>query len=158
MIPQMRTGLLDEPVDATPQSVDFVKKLMAMALSLVTKAGESAAVYAKHAGRRTVLPADVNRGLMYQSKIFMSEVTDEEIEESYGTVSEAFEDTTDSNSDDDDDDDEDEEEEEWTASSCHCTSCSGMNEAADTWDTYEPEDEVLKYLKDRTDEIISKKL
>jgi hypothetical protein len=69
---------------------------------------------------------------------------------------------------DDESSDEEEEEEElqeqeeeeqvWTRSTCSCEVCCGMNDAADTWDTYEPEDDVLRYLKEKTDEIISKKL
>jgi hypothetical protein len=166
----MRTGLLDEPSEITQeQSLDLVKKLMALTLSLVTRSGESAAIYATHAGRPTaVLSDDVNRGLMYQSKIFMSQVTDEEVIESYGTVNEALDaDETDTDEDDEDDDSEEEEEavavqeeeeQGWTRSDCSCVICKGMNDAADTWDTYEPEDEVLRYLKSRTDEIIAKKL
>ena len=157
----MRTGLLDEaPSEAIQeQNVELIKKLMALTLSLVTKSGENAAVYATHAGRPQVLAADVNRGLMYQSKIFMSCVTDDEVSESYDAVDDAMNDESESDTSSSGWEDELEEEEkkvEWTRSSCTCDVCTGMNDAAETWESYDPEDDLLKYLKARTDEIISK--
>jgi hypothetical protein len=155
----MRTGLIDVPATVTPESLDVVKRLMALSLSLVSRAGTSAATYAAHAGRPShTLVADVNRALMYQSKTFMHQVTDEEVAESYEVVEEAFQEDDDDSDDDTDGEQHQEKEVEWTLSACTCEVCVGMNEAADTWDTYEPEDEVLQYLKSRTDAILAKKI
>ena len=110
---------------------DVAKRMMALTVSLVGKAGENAAVYAVHAGRRTVSPADINRALQYQAKTFLATVTEDEVGEALEDVDRACaedddsaedsSDAEDSNDDaedmetssgEDEDDNEDEEEDE----------------------------------------------
>lgn len=153
--------------ESVPAGVDEVaRRMMALAVSMVGRAGENAAVYTVHAGRKTVTPSDVNRALQYQAKTFLATVTDAEVEEAAGDVARACEEASSSSEDDDEsmiseDSDDDEEEDDddagpWTASACACDICAGMNEAHDTWGSYAPEDEALAYLKNLTDKFLEK--
>ncbi len=168
----MRAGL-GHPNDAPalPPGVDDVaKRMMALSVSLVGRAGENAAVYAVHAGRHDVLPQDVHRALQYQAKTFLTTVTDDEVADALEDVTRACDDASDSDEataseetesemselseEDDLEADGDEDEATWTRSACDCEICVGMNEAHETWETYAPEDEALKYLKDITDKFL----
>lgn len=181
----MRAGLghpSDEP--SPPAGVaDVTRRMMALVVSMVGRAGENAALYAVHAGRKTVVPQDVHRAMQYQSKVFLTDVTEDDVEEALEDVTRACEATS---SDDDDDDAEsstddcstestgsnddgsessseeaeneatDNGDETWTSSACTCETCLGMNEAHDTWDSYAPEDEALAYVKGLTDSFLKK--
>lgn len=173
---KLRTGIGHpaEPERLPAGVEDVTKRMMALTVSLVGKAGENAAVYAVHAGRQTVSPVDINRALQYQAKTFLATVTEDEVGEALEDVDRACADDEDSDDDaddtsdaedmetssgedeDEDDKEEEEEEEAWTLSSCRCKVCAGMNDAHDTWDAYEPEDEALQYLKHVTNKILSK--
>lgn len=165
----MRTGL-GHPCDAPrlPAGVDDVaRRMMALTVSMVSRAGENAAVYAEHAGRKDVVPKDVHRALQYQAKTFLGTVTDDEVQDALEDVTkaceedfsdddseEAFDDESDLETDEEDADPAHDGDEVWTPSACTCDICAGMNEAHDTWDTYAPEDEALAYLKSLTDNFL----
>jgi hypothetical protein len=177
----MRAGLghpSDDGADLPAGVEDVTRRMMALAVSMVGRAGENAAVYAVHAGRREVVPQDVHRAMQYQSKVFLTDVTEADVAEALEDVTRAC-DATDSDSEEEDDtidtesdeeassssseeedvDEEKEEEEDvevWTVSTCACAVCAGMNEAHDTWGSYAPEDEALAYLKNMTDKILAK--
>jgi hypothetical protein len=159
MIPEtpMRAGV-GSALDATivsPQEEEHSKKMMSMCLALVAKAGEAAITYAEHAGRTKASRNDVHRGLQFQAKTFFDTVTDEEVMEAREDVNKAFDETVSDEEEDEEEDDNEETEEAWSVSTCSCVTCTKMNEAAETWSTYMPDDEVLIYLKGLTDKVLN---
>lgn len=134
---------------------ELTKRLVSLCVALVAKAGETAAVYAVHAGRQTVTRDDVTLALQYQSKTFFDEVTEEEVMEAREEVNAAYDASSTSGEDEEEAVETAEEEQlEWTKSGCTCKICAGMNDASETWDDWEPEDEVLLYLKRMTNKYM----
>lgn len=147
---------LDEET-ISPAQEEMTKTLMSMCVALVSRAGTSAALYAKHAKRSSTHAQDVTMGLQYQAKTFFDQVEDEELQAAREDVDAAFRSTTPSVSDDEEEEESEEEEdkeEAWSRSTCSCTTCTEVNAAHDTWDSWNPQDEVLAYLKSTTDKYI----
>lgn len=150
--------------DASSQTDDqvdhLVRQLMSASLALVTRGGKAAATYAAHAHRSSVHEKDVIMAMQFQSKVFLDHVTDDEVAD----AREAVDDAIDAESDDssgiessDDDTLKDDTSHPWTASTCECEVCTGMNDAHATWDEWHPEDEVLVYLKRTTTKFMNRK-
>lgn len=162
MIPStIRTGTAEPEDDLRAKAIDnTTRQLMSTCVAMVSKAGETAGVYAAHAGRGVATVEDVIIGLQYQAKVFMSRVTDEDVAEARKDVDAAMD--AESSSEDSEAESEDSEAEEdskeevpWTRSHCDCAVCVGANEAQQTWDEWDPEDEVLAFLKRTTDKYIA---
>lgn len=176
------TGMLP-PSTADASADTFARTLMSLVVALVSRAGSAAMTYASHANRTTVNRQDVKRALQHQAMTFFDSVTEQEIADACSDVDRAIqgpggmeEDVTDDDEDDEDDeedvdDDEDDEDDvegdvdgdvecddvkdvPWCASVCTCETCHGMNTAYATWDEWNPEDDALRYLKQKTDDMI----
>lgn len=138
--------------------------MMMMGIAMITKSAETAATYAKHAGRSSVQVKDVHVATKYQAKYFMEKVSDEEIYETVEDMKKALADDTENGEENDDDDapslEEDPEDieddgEPWTPSTCKCELCQTINETDRTWSSYNPEDDVLAFLKRTVDNSIA---
>lgn len=143
---------------ASEQAGELTRRLMSLCVALVCKGGKSSATYVEHAGRKGIVAKDILMGLQYQAKVFMTEVTDEDIQNAREDVDTACDANSSSSSESESEEEGEEEgqekEEEWSRSECSCTVCAGMNEANETWDSWSPEDEVLAYLKSTTNKYI----
>lgn len=148
----LKTGLGDGQAGAS--TVEVQRQMMSLCVALVSRAGACAATYAEHAGRSAVVAQDVQMAMQYQAKVFMDTVDDEEVVSAREDVDAACD--AESSTEDDvsttttEDEEETDDDQPWTESACSCEVCTGMHEARDTWETWAPEDEVLKYLKART--------
>ena len=170
----MRSGVANGDVGGDEALDAMTHTLMGLGVAMIGKSAETAAMYAQHAGRKSVTVRDVHIATKYQARVFMDEVTDEDVNEGKETVDSALrgdededgeegvegEDDSSSESESEADEDADaeaaeEEEEEWTRSTCACKVCVAMNESEDTWDTYAPDDEVLVFLKRTVDRSIA---
>ncbi len=160
---------------AAPATMNMLRQTMSLCVALTGRAAVSATTYAQHAGRR-VHPEDIAMAMQYQSKVFFDEVTDDEVKEARAEVDAAMDDGETTSDDDSDDegtseeddegtseedttaDDSDEEPGPWTKSTCACAVCVGTNEARETWDSWNPDDEALAYLKRATDKYLASRI
>lgn len=157
-LPPLRTGLGNG--DAPTAEIEQTKRRLLATVTVMTgKAGSMAYQYCIHDSREEVTHADMTMALKHQAMHFLKTVDDPEV------VEEIIEMETlmfCSESDEEIGDTED------TASSleseaiktreldpvsgkCTCRDCTEMRASTDTWDSWDPEDEAEKYLKERVD-------
>ena len=153
----MRSGQLDG--DELPAGVQStVKRLVSVAIVIVARSGDTAATYAQHAGRTQVTREDVQRALKYQTRVIMRDDGLEEDThhwEQQLTAEMERESESESESDDVVAEPPEVPDQPWTKSECTCQLCVAVNDSHDTWDTWQPDDEVEQYLKKYTDKAIA---
>jgi len=153
----MQTGLSDgNGIDATP----MVKRMLAMGMALVERAGMTAIMYAEHAAHQEATVNDVVLALRYHCKTFLKDDVqrvEAEVNEMQALLEKS---SSESESDQEaDSDQETEAHEEAVApfvpvySSCTCDVCARINETSKTWDSWAPEDEAEIFLKRMADRI-----
>ena len=105
-----------------------------------------AAHYAKACGRDVVLAEDMKLGLMYAAR----NVTGKQIGPIYPEVWDSDESGTDSDGDEDEDEDE-EDDPAWVKYEGPDDMATKMNECADSWDSWVPENFAESALKNAVD-------
>lgn len=145
----MKSGRVSSEGRSLPEP--FVKRLYTITATMIAKAAEVAAVYCEHAGRKAVMPQDVQLGLRYQARVFFhSDNLEQDVEEMEAHL-DAISDEEDTDSEGTEDDTQGSEE--WMRSECPCETCSGMHQAYDTWDEWHPTDEAEAFVKRAIDHI-----
>jgi hypothetical protein len=142
----MRSGSGDGPANDA-----FAMRCVSILFVMITKAAETAAIYASHADLTVVAPDDIRRALCYEAQQFLRrdglEADVAQVEQDlYGTDSDSESES--------EPESEPEPEEEWRASECACDTCAGLNETWTTWAAWEPTDEAEKFFKSRIDAYI----
>lgn len=149
----MKTGF--DTLSEAPDVDDFVTQTTSMFLVLVEEAMRAAGDYANAAGRTTVTKEDMLYGLQYQAHQFQN------IQDIRGRSEQALQTWDDAASDEDEEDEEDEvevvdelEEPFTRAPDAHSSYIALMNYCHDNWDTWVPETDVEKLLKETVDSRI----
>lgn len=154
----LRSGVVGDVVP-NAQEDQCTKKLLGLVLSMIQRSATTAGEYAEHAGRKVVMPLDVQMALKYHAMRFFGEESVASLEKSELKEMEDMLEETESEEEDDDDMpaliDDSEEDEEWTRSTCECSVCRDMHAAEDGWEAWNPEDPAEQFLKVSVDKTIS---
>ena len=161
----MRTGfdnVVDVPAgEVTLSDTPTNRRLIATVTLMTARATTEAATLASHAGRDEVTDPDVIAALRRLSQHFLFEVEDEDVTEAEAALF--------GGGDEDEGEDDESVDEEIDDSKspksvcperegpedgdCTCRVCAGIREAVEGWAAWEPEDNVLAYLKQSTDNV-----
>ena len=163
----MRAGL-GRAADGATVNVHELRRLVMLFMEHATR---TALTYTHHAGRTIGTTRDVWMGMQHESHVFFQRPTietdtpllDAVLESESESESETESETGvvdgsggESQETADDGGDGDDEEPEWTRSTCACELCAAVHHHVDTWDAWEPEDEVQRFLKRHTTAIMNR--
>ena len=142
----MHTGFNLEANSSSADIEEFLKKVESMLQVLVENAVTTAAQYATAAGRDIVTPTDMKYAMMYEAHEFWNR---KELEERFEEI---FNDDSESEYCTDSESSESEKEGQFTrAADESCELAQKMNAYHDTWDKWEPEDTLMKSMKNAID-------
>ena len=175
----MRTGL-GGSVSDSPQHKVFIRRAMALASVVVTRAATTAAMLSDHAGRDTVTVEDVQHSLKHHGMtILRSPGLETEVDEFERLLFDSDDDdTTDSGDSGDSGDTTDTTDTadsgdtdmsisstdappstpiaEPTTTECDCELCRDVADSVSKWDTWEPDDPADAYIRHVVEQSILK--
>lgn len=109
---------------------------------------QTAMTYAQHAGRGIATPTDLRYGMRYEARHFLDRrELEAKVEETQQWLQEDDKSGSEDESDTEEDLEEDSQEKEFTRSGCACEVCSGVNQVFDSWEDWNPTDQVQAFLK-----------
>lgn len=168
----MRTGL-DTPQDTDARPV--FNAILSAALDLLVESSLSVCdTYVAHANRESITATDLMYGLKYQTKHFMNtegletliterikelaNETDEECEsdDSFEDARAESVDEAEQAAEEDDVRQETTDTTPFSRSECTCDVCKEVNHIVDTWEDWQPEDEVSQLIKRSVDATCAK--
>jgi histone H3/H4 len=130
--------------------------------ALMERSLNSAAEYVKLANRNAITEEDVRISVKYEATQFLqSDEWERDVEEWIRVMEQVdAEESADDDKDEEDDDEEDEEEDDEEDEDPFCRAEHGekalaMNAASDGWESYEPQDPVLRFVKQALDKALS---
>ena len=165
-LPPLRSGLgrlggqLMESTTTGDDGEAMRKRLIAAVVVMTRRAAERAVTWSAHDGRDSASEADVEIALKHQARYFLGTLDDPDVvQDILDTEHELFgddesEEEEEGKEEDSEGEEEEEEEEEKTKCPCACDFCVEMREASETWDAWNPHDEIEQYLKTRVDAAV----
>jgi hypothetical protein len=146
----MKTGY--DATDDGDKLTETQFDLISLYLKLLQKAMDLAAIYCTHAGRQVVNSSDLMKALRYQARYFLSESTENTLQEAREDLLDVMM-SDDIEEEEDDEQEDDEEENGQDDISCDCDKCTMVNSTTEEWESWNPDDEILQYLKMQVDRM-----
>lgn len=134
---------------------DAFENVTTIMLYFMEQAMKTSGVYVKHCERKSITVEDIKRALMLE--MFLFKKRDKKIEDLEKIKKEIF--GKESAGEEEEDiyediiDEDEDEEEEFTESDCNCKTCACLNDIYDKWETFVPQTNIEKIMKNHIDNI-----